>query len=375
MFLGGPGSGGRAAGADFSAAGFTNGPSDPFPRMKGRYNGLAMPEGAFIAQYSGFFTFNIDSDRYFDGWMDIGDRTVSLWGRFDTQGSAGVTIYDQVWDGCCYYFLELVWIVELQLTPGTDEVRGTAANVRHGWTSDLFGYRAYGNPDYPAPEKGRYTIRFPSNADPAVAPAGEGYGLVKVDSHGRVTAYGALADGTAYSRSAAISTNGWWPFYFPFSKGKGALIGWLQFSNLPGSDVAGDLTWVKPQDNDRKYYPDGFSGTVSASGSRYIEPGSHDLALSWTNGTFRISGGNLSAPTLNLVTLSGGGKLTDHGGGIAKLKFSLSRSTGKISGKFTHPESGKTTSYAGVLDQLQDFGAGYFLGTDQGGLVRLEPVP
>ena len=68
-------------------------------------------------------------------------------------------------------------------------------------------------------------------------------------------------------------------------------------------------------------------------------------------------------------------QFTDKGGGIAKLKFSLSRSTGKISGTFTHPESGKKTSYYGVLDQKQDVGAGYFLGSTQGGLVRLEAAP
>jgi hypothetical protein len=208
-----------------------------------------------------------------------------------------------------------------------------------------------------------------------VAPAGEGYGLVKVDSHGRVEAYGALADGTVYSRSAAISTNGWWPFYFPLSSGKGALIGWLNFSGLAASDVAGDLILVRPYNEDRKYYPNGYFGTVFASGSRWTEPSSSTLALTWTNGIFRLSGGNLSAPATNQIELLPGGKLVDKGGKVAKLKFSLGRSTGKISGTFTHPDSSKKTSYAGVLDQKQDIGAGYFLGTSQGGLIRLEAAP
>lgn len=361
----------------FQAAGFTGGgPSNQFPRMKGTYNGLASPTNEFVAEYSGFFTLTIDSDRYFDGWMNVGDKRYPLGGRFDSQGRAGVTIYKQVWDDCyCYSYLLLVWVVNLRLIPDTDAIEGNADNVSHGWRTGLFGYRAFGKEDEPAPQKGRYTLRLPSNADPAVAPAGEGYGLVKVDSRGRVEAYGALADGTAYSRSAAISTNGWWPFYFPLNKGKGALIGWLNFSGLPISDVAGNLMLVRPYNEDRKYYPNGYTGTVPASGSRWTEPSSSTLALTWTNGVFRISGGNLSAPVANSIDLLPGGKLIDRGGGIAKLKFSLSRSTGKISGTFTHPESGKKSSYYGVLDQKQDVGAGYFLGSTQGGLVRLEAVP
>lgn len=364
------------AGFRFQAASFTSGPSNQFPRMKGTYNGLIAPTNEFVAEYSGFFTLTIDSDRYFDGWMNVGDKRYPLGGRFDHQGSAGVTIYQRVWDDChCYYELRLIWIVDLQLVESTDEIQGTAANVRRGWSSSLFGFRAYGKEDGPAPEEGRYTLRLPGSADASVAPAGEGYGVVKVSSRGHVEAYGALAEGTAYSRSASISANGWWPFYFPFNDGRGALIGWLNFNATASSDVAGDLTWVKPRNDDRRYYPNGYVGTVAASGSRYVAPSSSTLALTWTNGVFRLVGGDLSMPVTNSITLLPGGKLVNNGGGLPKLSFSLSRSTGKFTGKFTHPESGRKISYAGVLDQLQDIGAGYFLDATQCGLVRLEAAP
>jgi len=344
--------------------------------MKGTYNGLVGPTNGFVAEYSGFFTLTINSDRYFDGWMNVGDRRYPLGGRFDNQGHAGVTIYKQVWDDCyCYPYLLLVWVVSLQLVPDTDQIQGDADNVYYGWSTSLFGYRAYGKQDEPVPQKGRYTLRLPTGADPAVAPSGEGYGIVTVNSHGRLQAYGALADGTVYSRSAAISTNGWWPFYFPLNGGKGALIGWLNFNAMPGSDVAGDLTLAKPRNDERKYYPDGYIGTVAASGSRYTAPSSSTLALTWTNGIFQVSGGNLSSPAMNSIGLLPGGKLINNGGSISKIKFTLNRGTGKFAGKFTHPESGKSTSYAGVLDQGQDIGAGYFLGSNQGGLVRLEAAP
>jgi hypothetical protein len=361
----------------FQAASFSGGgSSNQFPRIKGTYNGLIAPTNEFVAEYSGFFTISVGSDRRFHGWMNVGDRRYPLRGRFDFQGNAGLAIYRRDWDDCfCFYTLRLIWLVDLRLIAGTDEIEGTVDNVRRGWNADLFGYRGYGAVDGPAVEEGRYTLRLPGNADPAVAPGGEGYGVVKVSSKGKVTMYGALPDGLTFSRSAVISTNGWWPFYLPFNDGRGALIGWLNFSLQPGSDVAGDLTWAKPRNDERRYYPDGFFGTVNATGARYTPPASTALPLSWSNGVFRISGGNVPAPATNDVILSFGGKLADNGGGISNLSFSLSRSTGIFRGKFLHPASGRRVSYAGILDQLQDLGAGCFLGLDQGGLVRLEPVP
>jgi hypothetical protein len=361
----------------FTAASFTGGgPSNEFPRIKGSYNGLIAPTNEFVAEYSGFFTFTVDSDRWFRGWMNVGDRRYPLRGRFDRQGSAGVAIYRRDWDDWYYFYeLRLIWLVDLRLIAGSDQIEGTVENIRGGWSSELSGHRGHGRTDGPAPAAGRYTLRLPGSTDAAVAPSGSGYGVVKVTTRGRVTAYGALADGTSFSRSAILSTNGNWPFYLPLSDGRGVLMGWLNFTSSPGGDVAGDLIWVRPRRAGRKYYPDGYSGMVAASGARYTPPASSEPALTWTDGAFRWSGGNLAAPAANAITLLPGGKLRDNGGDVAGLSFRLSRSTGVFRGRFVHPESGRRTAYAGILDPLQDVGAGYFLGADQGGRVNLEPAP
>jgi hypothetical protein len=352
------------------------GPSNQFPRMPGVYNGLIMPYGSFVAEQSGYFRIVISEFRTFSGRMNIGDDTTPLRGRFNSQGQAGLYIYRRIWDDCfCFYFLRLVWILNLELVPGTDQIQGTIEHVRQGWTSDITGFRGYGWRDGSAPEQGRYTLRFPGSLDPSVAPGGEGYGAVRVDSHGQLSVSGQLADGTFYTRSAVISTNGWWPFYFALSEGRGALIGWLTFSAQPSSDVAGDLLWVRPRRDDRKYYPDGYTGNVAASGARYAAPSSVQTGLGWTNGIAFLSGGNLAGPATNSVTLRPGGGLTDNGGDLSGLTFTLQRGTGVFKGKFIHPASGRRTLYAGALDQLQGIGAGFFLGTNQGGLFRLESNP
>jgi hypothetical protein len=307
--------------------------------------------------------------------MNIAGNSTPLRGRFDRQGMAGFLIYRRVWDDCfCFYELRLQWSVTFELLPGTNVIRGTVENVRRGWNTELFGYKARSSDEGVAPEKGRYTMRLPGSSDPAVAPGGEGYAVMKVDSRGNVIASGALADSAKFSRNGAISTNGWWPFYVSLNEGRGAVIGWLNFSETLTSDVSGDLLWVRPRNDERRYYPDGYSGTIAARGARYAAPLSGALALGWSNGVFRLSGGNLSAPATNDVTLQSA-SLTSNAGSVSGLTFSLNRGTGVFRGKFIHPTSGRRTAYAGALNQLEDLGAGYFLGSSQGGLVRLEADP
>ncbi len=358
------------------AAGFIpGGPSNQFPRIQGTYNGLLIPADDFVAEYSGYFEIQVDWDRDFRGWMNVGNRRYPLRGRFDQQGSGGVAIYRRDWDDCrCFYELRLIWIVDLQLIAGTDEIEGIAENVRRGWSTEMFGFRGQGVLDGLSVDQGRYTVRLPGGTNATVAPVGEGYGVMNVNSRGRGTMYGALADGTAYSRTAIISTNGWWPFYLPLNDGQGAVIGWLRFATADFSDVAGDLFWVRPRRGDRRLYPDGYSGNVAASGSRYSSTNFGTFALNWIDGQFWIDGGNLLAPAVNDIVLLPKGKLGDLGGDIPGLSFSLSRGTGIFRGRFTHPDNGRRTSFAGVMDQIAGVGGGYFIGINQGGLVRLDPI-
>ena len=352
------------------------GPSNVFPSAKGPYHGLIQPRGDFSPKEAGDMRVNVSSSGCFSGWMNVGGATYSIGGEFNNQGLAGVHIYQSVWDDWCWcYYYRLIWIITLELPQNTDEIHGKVTHARLGWTSDLLGYRGYTSDTEPAQEEGKYTLRLPGSDDPTIAPAGEGYGTMKVDSHGQLSVSGQLADGTTLSRSAIVSTKGWWPFYMSLSNGEGALFGWLRFASLPNSDVSGDLLWVRPQRSDRDLYPDGYVGTVNATGSRYTPPGNGTPALGWVAGRFWVSGGDLSSPLTNAVTLRPNGKLTDLGGGIENLKFSLTTKTGLFKGKFTHPGLEKTVSYSGVLDQLQDVGGGYFIGSDQGGLVRLEAAP
>lgn len=364
---------GQIAEASFTSGG----PSNLFPMAKGFYNGLLVPTNTFVPEHSGAFQITVFSDRYFSGRMNVaGGDSIPLRGRFDRQGSAGFSIYRRVWDDCfCSYELRLIWNVTLELLPGTNVIQGTVENARRGWSTELFGFKARSRDDGAAPQARRYTMRLPGSDDPVVAPGGEGYALIKVDSRGKVAASGALADGAKFSRNATVSTNGWWPFYVALNDGRGAVIGWLNFAKVATNDmVSGDLLWVRPVNDERQYYPNGYSGTIAASGARYDAPSSGALALNWSDGVFRLTGGNLSSAVSNHVALGASG-FDGNTGAITNLTFSLERKTGAFRGKFIHPVTGRRTSYAGALNQLEQIGAGYFLGLDQGGLVRLEADP
>jgi len=362
---------------EFQAQDFNpGGPPNQFGYTSGLYNGLIVSPGTFVPEQSGFFKFNVNGYGDFSGNMTTGDYVTPLYGYFDANGRVTLYIYHKEWDDCwCYYYLRHVWTITLRLTPGTDEVEGSVYHVRLGWLSDLFGYRGRSSNDGPAPEEGRYTLRLPGSADPTTAPAGDGYGAFTVNSHGQVNLSGKLADGASFSDSAAISTNGWWPLYVTFHDGRGSLIGWLNFAMQPDSDLAGDLFWAKPRRDDAQYYPDGFTGTINATGARYSKPGSTETPLGWTNGVAFVTGGNLLGPAANSVTMRTGGKLTDNGGGLGSLSFSLNTGTGIFKGKFTHPDTGKKISYYGALHQLTAIGTGFFLDEDQGGFFGLQAAP
>ncbi|HXJ59565.1 MAG TPA: hypothetical protein VNU68_23215 [Verrucomicrobiae bacterium] len=352
------------------------GPPDQFPYQHGLYNGLIVSPGTFVPEQSGFFKFNVDNNGYFSGNMITGDYSTPLYGYFDYQGEVWLYIYEKEWDDCyCYYYLRHVWTVHMQVTAGSNEIEGSVYHVRLGWLSDLFGYAGRRSENGTAPENGRYTLRLPGSADPVTAPAGDGYGSVTVSTVGQVKISGKLADNASFSQSVTISTNGWWPFYVSFHDGRGSLIGWLNFSLQPDSDVAGDLFWAKPSRSDAQYYPDGFTGTIHATGARYSKPGSTETPLGWTNGLAYISGGNLLGPATNSVTMRPGNKFTDNGGGLGNLTFSLNTGTGVFKGKFTHPDTGKRMSYSGALHQLTAVGTGFFMDRDQGGFFGLQAVP
>jgi hypothetical protein len=56
-------------------------------------------------------------------------------------------------------------------------------------------------------------------------------------------------------------------------------------------------------------------------------------------------------------------------------KLTVRTSSGLFHGSVINPETGKPITVNGIVLQNQNFGAGFFLGTNQSGSVLLSPAP
>ena len=144
-------------------------------------------------------------------------------------------------------------------------------------------------------------------------------------------------------------------------------IGWMGFrTNQPA-------LWTKEVVRGTLFYSNGFSVTRPVYLSAYTNPPTGQSLLSWTNGYAVIGEGNLGGLYTNAITLAGG-QVRVLGGSISNLNLSLSTGNGQFSGSFVHPRTGQTTPLKGALAQGElDGGYGWFLGTNQGGFIRLLP--
>jgi hypothetical protein len=236
------------------------------------------------------------------------------------------------------------------------------------WSADLRANRGVVNAKTnPASFAGRYTLIFPgTNGDPQL-PEGDGYGTVTVSTAGKVKLTGSLADGTKFAQSAVASANGEWPLYASLYGGQGQLLGWLAFTNSGQENIGGDVNWITAAIPRGKFYTNGFDIELPATGSVY-NPALTPL-IGFTSGVVVLSGGNLPNDITDNVSVIGAGVTSTN-----KLSLKLNAASGTFKGSIANPVQKGSISFSGVFLQNQDFGSGYFLGTNQSGRVFFGPA-
>ena len=240
------------------------------------------------------------------------------------------------------------------------------------WIAGLAGDRAIFNATDPTPAAGKYTLLIPGNNDPAVAPAGDSIASVTVEPSGSVRLSGILADGTPFTQTNVVSGVNW-PLYVPLYAGKGALVSWIQFDEGAATGFAGDVSWIKAASLTR-YYPQGFTNEVPVFASSYMPPVSGSPVLQFTTGSVILSGGNLTSPLTNRVTLQSNNTFTVAAAPNA-LTLSVSLASGQLIGSFIHPVTRQATPVRAVILQEENSARGFFLGPSQSGLFVLQPDP
>jgi len=313
---------------------------------------------------SGNFTLKVTEKGTYTAVLHIGNRKHSATGRLNLEGCATNVLARPGTNA-----LTVVWAVSLD---GTDRIVGSVSDG--AWTADLLGDRAVYGRDNPAPLAGKYTLVILGNPGSALAPGGDSYGTASVAANGSVTIKAPLADKSALAGKVSLSKNGQWPLYGSLYSGKGAILGWVTFSDQNATDFDGVLSWIKPALGGARYYPDGFTSEAALLGSHYVRPPDHlTPILPISNALTSLTGGNLGAGCTNDAVLGADSKVTSLGPEDMGLSFNLS--SGLFKGHLTPAGGGPAVIFKGAALQKSRFASGHFLGTNQSGRVVFQAAP
>jgi hypothetical protein len=327
---------------------------NPFIPVIGAYQGLFFDTNDPAHQSSGFFNANLASSGAFSAKVLLAGKSCSLSGQFSAGGFATSHVAGKGSPPVA---------AQLQLDLNGGGITGVLSNGV--WTAELIaGRRAVA----PVAQAGRYTLLIPGAADGVGHPGGDSYGTLVVSPAGVISFTGVLADGTKVAQKADLLVTGQWPFYAPLYSGKGSILGWLTFSNDVSSDITGTVDWFKLA-QPAKFYPAGFTNGTEAIGSSYQFTNGVPV-LNFSTGEFWLANGNLADSFTNQIMLDSANHLTSTN---ATLKLTLTPGTGLFKGSVASPDTGKAISVSGVVLQKQNFGGGFFTGTNQTGRVFLGP--
>jgi len=332
--------------------------TNPFIALKGTYNGLFLEETNTVEHArAGYFTAMLADSGAFTGKLTTGGKTYSFSSAFNLEGQANATINRPGTNALN---------ISLSLDLSTNSSQHITGIVNGGsWIANLEANRTAN----PTTHVGKYTLLLPGEGDPAARPVGDSFGTVSITAAGATTVAGTLADGTKLSQKTSVSKDGVWPLYAPLYSNKGLIMGWM--TNQMDGRIEGVAYWIKPVLPTAKHYRNGFIVTNNATGSRYQPPtNTMDFVLGFTDGIAVFSDGNLASPFTNHFTVTTGNKITSTN----KMTVSLTTASGLIKGSVTPPGATKAVPFQGAIHKIDQYGAGFFLGTNQSGGVMLLPA-
>ncbi|MGO8696665.1 MAG: beta strand repeat-containing protein [Limisphaerales bacterium] len=336
-----------------------------FLAAAGTYHGLFAPTNVARDQMnSGSFQISVTSAGIMSGSLDLAGQSVSLSPqKLSLSGAATIISKRPLGESSLTTTLELDF--------DDQSVTGTVSDGST-FTAQLEGDRDVFSAAHKAADfSGAYTLIIPGTNDATVGPYGVSYGTANVSSLGAITFAGNLADGTPISQSSVVSKDGYWPLYVSLYGGKGSLWGWNLFTNQTIVSASA-LSWINETNSSKTaVYRSGFTNqNATVMGGLYVP----SLALP-VNFNVILEGGDLPFAITNGVTLAPSDKisLTNAVDETNKLKLTVTKSTGVISGSFANPSNPKQTiKVNGVILQGQTNAQGYFLGTNQSGTSQLD---
>ncbi|MGD1020635.1 MAG: choice-of-anchor tandem repeat GloVer-containing protein [Verrucomicrobiia bacterium] len=339
----------------------------------GTYTGLATQTNALTTASSGFLNLNLRFTGYFTGKLKMGNTSSAIRGTLDPSGTTTNVVPPRGPNP-----LQIIFQLN-NVGGGTNEIDGTISNgvFTSEFLTDAAGVFVNTNP---CPQFGRFTfIIAPANTNDTTVPQGFGYGTLTVAKLGRLHMRGVLGDGTSFQANGPISGIGTFPIYDLLYDGKlGSVLGRITF---PATNAFGaTLDWFKPPTHGDHFYRDGFTTSPTLQGAAYITPSKKNGLTVAGTAQVTLAGGNLSSNLVKDVVIDSNGVATVTNPGPDNLSFSITPSTGLLSGGFTNLDINKIVFFTGYLlqtNQLQtsQIGAGLFFGTNQTGYVLIQPAP
>lgn len=162
------------------------------------------------------------------------------------------------------------------------------------------------------------------------------------------------------------------PVYVAFLRGKGSISGHIYLPAQVGEPVSGEIVWFQPGE------PAGV--VLAVIGSAYVAPtlasanttspsSTIDSTSKARLGMVVLSGGDLPAEVQIPALIANNTFTALPNSPIRRFSLTINPKNGKFIGEFKHPVTRKSNPIRGIILQLQQIGAGYFLGSVQSGAV------
>lgn len=215
----------------------------------------------------------------------------------------------------------------------------------------------------------RYTLVLDAPADAAHL-TGHGFAAIQVTKKYLARVAGRLADGTAYTGSAAQDSGGGVLWSRSLHRGQGWLVGRLSLAGSEGKGLSGSVRWSKPAAGAQP----ALLADLNATLSRYLAPSVASVSVldfphpDDPRAEFLLTGGGLDPDWRSEVSFLKRDVIRAADSG---LKLRLNRNTGILSGSARL--DGVSRRIHGAVLQDDDTGRGFFLNGDSAGAASLVP--
>jgi hypothetical protein len=331
--------------------------SNLFAASAGHYGGLVQAAQAAqaVQETSGYLRAAIASSGALSARLTYAGASYSLAGAFGSGASYTRTIPRK-------------GASALQLSLRIDPVAGLTGTVTGaGDTSTLAAPRATYSTANPTMLAGQYALLIAANN----SVPGNGCLSVTVSTAGNVTASGRLADGTPITTGGYLLPDGTAQWYTAAYNSAGAFLGSFAFDTDNTPACTGTYNWFRPA-SAATMFPVGFAETGSATGSilRTVKfaPRLRSSAPSQIGAL--LDGGSLQAPLGETGVIAASGSVVWGQPGPEKLALTVS-SSGRVTGTFIDPATGKKRVLMGIWLQDQGIGGGFFIGDKTAGALTL----